>query len=127
MLVIENYLLISKITPQTLDQYWSTTCLFKFSSHQAVFFSDPTDSRSATTATAAAARTATTTAATTSAAAAGPRPSQSSNFSGTRAEDRKRDPARFRTKTFEQKSREEKFYGDRDGQRRFGRNLSRQK
>ena len=24
--VFENYLVISKITPQALDQYWSTTC-----------------------------------------------------------------------------------------------------
>ena len=24
--MLENYLLISKITPQALDQYWSTTC-----------------------------------------------------------------------------------------------------
>ena len=26
--MFENYLLISKITPQTLDQYWSSTCSF---------------------------------------------------------------------------------------------------
>ena len=30
--MFENYLVISKITPQTLDQYWSTTCFTLLSS-----------------------------------------------------------------------------------------------
>ena len=29
----ENYLIISKIKPQTLDQYWSTTCSIRPLNH----------------------------------------------------------------------------------------------